>query len=390
MNVERLLEFIEEILKLEAQHTIQRKLSKLDGAVNAIMGNPQDPNQQTGVRQRLTELNDALVAAQTAMSPAAWRFLGELEKEWTFDTQLAAYLEGEMNKNGMTPAVVKQMTENRLAERQKMLDLFNKSQDDLKGLGFKPSSLQPGETQIGFTIPRDLFDNTLRKFSRELRDLDRVLGVFAEAVDGEIEHPTLAQLSTSDPLVLVTANAPVIFAIGYAIKFFIARWAEVENIRKVREETKALKINNDAAIKAFDEAIKEKVDSGIDEQVKRLMDDSEVGRDKEMENGLRWAMRYLMSRVERGMTVEIKFLPPPLPPAPFDAESGAPTPPPEPTQFYKELGEIQHHLLFNEVPSSGHLLSLEAPLTAEPEEPPKKKRAPRKRRAPSSDDAQKE
>ncbi len=395
MNVERLLEFIDEILGLENQYTVQRKLTNLDDAIGNVVNNPQDPDQQTSVRERLSELKQGLDTVNTDMTPAAWDYLTEAGYTWAFSPELAEKIEREMNNNAMTPAVVKQMVEKRVSERQSFLELITRASETLKALKFKPVDLEPGEAQLGFTIPRDLFHNNIAELSVELKQIDRAVGFFYEAVTGEREHLTLEQFSTTDPLILVGACAPVVLAVGSAIKYLLEQWKTVEEIRELRAKTKAAVAASDDQLKLFDDRLKQVVDEAIAARVKELVPAPKTERENEVAVGVAWALRYLMSRIERGMKVEVKFLPPPAPPQQEVAEgetTAAATEPDQNAKMYAELAEVRNDLLFNEITKIVEpLLNLEAPLppqkgedaTKSPPRKPRKRREPKRPKEPS-------
>ena len=246
----------------------------------------------------------------------------------------------------------------------------------LEALGFQPLKLEPGTAELGFLIPRDLFQNTLGGFSIELKQIDWVVGWFSEAVNGEREAARLDQLSTSDPTVLIGAATDVVLAIGGTITFLLATYKKIVDIKEVRERTRGLKIANDAALKPFDDHITKVVNDAFDQKVRELLPSKGTERDHEVEEGLRWAMRYMMSRFERGMKVEVRFLPP------LKSEDGSETPgaadrePGDSKAVYDQLAAVQQDLLFNVVNKGEPVLALEPPATKDPaaEKGPARKR----------------
>lgn len=76
-------------------------------------------------------------------------------------------------------------------------------------------------------------------------------------------------------------------------------------------EAKHLNLGDDV-LKPLEAEITKTVCDAIDARVKELMArvEEKKGRKHELETALRWAMESLFARIERGMTVEIRFIPP--------------------------------------------------------------------------------
>jgi hypothetical protein len=76
---------------------------------------------------------------------------------------------------------------------------------------------------------------------------------------------------------------------------------------------------------------------------------------------LRWALRFLMSRVERGMTVELKLGPPKPEPVPAAEGEEVPAKAAEEKQVFEQLLKSQNSLLFSGIMIGQPILELERP-----------------------------
>jgi len=91
-------------------------------------------------------------------------------------------------------------------------------------------------------------------------------------------------------------------------------WERAERIRKLRTEARSLEPSDDDIEKFFGSKIDQMVKEAIEEKTTELIGtDKPTGRKAELRNDLDWALESLLARIERGMTVEIRFLPPPAP-----------------------------------------------------------------------------
>jgi len=131
---------------------------------------------------------------------------------------------------------------------------------------------------------------------------------------GQAPEIRVGQISTSDPLIFLGVNAVVIIALGRAIKWGIGIWKDIEDIRKVRAETEKLKAHSKDELKAFfDDKITVKIQQAVEEKAAALVEESKLdqGRKNEIKKPLSDALEVLLAYVERGMTIELRMLPPP-------------------------------------------------------------------------------
>ncbi|GJL80246.1 MAG: hypothetical protein NPINA01_32350 [Nitrospinaceae bacterium] len=120
----------------------------------------------------------------------------------------------------------------------------------------------------------------------------------------------------------------------------------MEEIRNVRAETANLKEFSEKEIKSiFDKKIEETIDKAIKEKTKSLLEQNkdESLRKNEQDIDISWALKSILARIERGMTVEIRFLPPAQEES---AEEGQTTEPQEEPQEFVKLREIVPNLVF--------------------------------------------
>jgi hypothetical protein len=231
-------------------------------------------------------------------------------------------------------------------------------------LGFKQSSLEPGTAEVGFLLPRSLFNNHLSDLIRELRDVQRIIRAFSEVATGSVEEVEVRDISTSDPQFFFGLSIATTAALGAAVTWALNTWHQVEKIRKARVEVKNIDVFSESEIDSlFDSKIKEKINIAVEKKVSELVpDDGSPGRAKEQKTDLKWALESILAHVERGVTIEVRF----LPPSPREATESADPPisvEPLPAEF-KALQEIQRGLVFPPVKDSP-IMQLPAPPRAE-------------------------
>ena len=313
MNAESLRATIERLLKDEGQFAIQQRLTELQTALSQLASQPGQPQYQIQVSSALTQLRTTAEQIALRYDPSALRRIAEIGANRFFGLEMSTEVDAAVAENPMTPAVAQQRVSKLLSDRSSFLEELRVTAKGLGVLGVSIEALDPGGAEIGFQIPRELFSNELAGLISELRVLRRVIRAFAEVATGSIEPIEVRQLSTSDPTFFFGLSLATVTALGGAVQWALARWKEVEEIRKVRAETQKLTSFTPEEIGIFfDNKITATIDAAVSAKADQIVPitDGETGRRHEQRTDVEWALSSLLARIERGMTVEIRFLPP--------------------------------------------------------------------------------
>lgn len=314
MNSSRLRFFVQFLLKEEERLALQNKLNEFHTALQNLVNAPQDPNHQTQVAQSLTNIDAAFSKLVGSLTPAQLSAIGELGATNFFSKTLVSQIRALMAENPMTPTVARDGVAALIRARESYITSLKSTDASLKSLGVKIDEITADNAEIGFLLPRDLFSNRLDLLVKELRDIELIIRQFSEVVIGSVEEITVRQISTSDPIFFFGISPYTIGAIGASITWMLTTWKQALEIKKKYLELKQLGIDDDILGK-IESTVKKKVDQSIKERSAELIKEynGDGGRKSELEAGLKWAMQALMARVERGMMVEVRFLPPPKP-----------------------------------------------------------------------------
>jgi hypothetical protein len=343
MNAQRLREAVDLLLQAETDLNVQSSLQTLHTSLQQLSSSPQDANLQTQFATGLTACREMMKKLRERFTPPQMNLFAEIRANERFFFDIPDEIDRLMQENPMTPTVTFSRLETLVAQREAYLAVLKELQKDLQEIGIEASTLQPGEVEIGFSIPRDLFTNHLEELVRETRSLNRFLRIFSEYVTGAPEPVEVHQVSTSGLEFLLGIGTETIVTIGGVITWALHTWKQVEDIRKVRSETQKLPSFTKEEIEQFFETkITKAIGASIDEKIKELGTPARAdrGREQELHMELRWALNYALSHIERGMTVELRFLPP-APAAPGAAEEAAPA-----QRNFQKLQELAPQLRF--------------------------------------------
>jgi hypothetical protein len=264
MNTSRLKELIDLLLSQEEKFAIQNRLNEVNGSLANLASQPQQAQFQTAFASALKSLNVALNNLVSEFEPSQEALLKELGASRFFSNEISSRIEEWVATNAVTPSVAQQQVQNLVNERQNFLTQIGQVAQGLSFLGIKHDQLREGEAEIGFLIPRGLFENHLAELIKELGTVNRIIRAFSEAALGASEAVEVRQISTSDPLFFFGINPLTIAAIGAAVTWALATWKSVEEIRKVRAETaKIPAFTPDDIKKIFDSKIKETISTAV-------------------------------------------------------------------------------------------------------------------------------
>ncbi len=219
-----------------------------------------------------------------------------------------------MHENPMTPMVTSDLLNNSVAGRKQYLAIIRDLQTNLQTIGVEARKVTPGTAEIGLLIPGELFKNHLAELIIELRSINRIIRAFSEIATGSPEPIEIRQISSTDPLFVFGISTATIVMVANVVKWALDTWKEVEKIRKIRAHAQKVTAFTDKDIKdMFDGKIQKSIKTAVRNKVDEMLpqDEKEAGRQHEQRTDLSWALESVLTRVERGMTVEIRFLPPP-------------------------------------------------------------------------------
>ncbi len=311
MDVSILQALVAKVLKYEGEYNIQSYLEQTRDAVANMVGSPQEPTYQTHFAEGFKNLKASLMGMSEALSPGDWDRLDEIAGKDDFSNKLSDDIEKLINENAATPAVIRDSLVKIAADRSNELGQYKALLKNLNYFGFDPSENDLDEAQVGFKIPRSIFDNHFTDLINELNFIRKFVRMIAEAEGENPDDVDVGSISTTDPVFWLIVAFGVGKSIAKIADWCLDTWKKVEDIRNIRAQTAQLQaFEADEVERIFGPKIEQQIQAAIEAKVEELtreLDDQ--GRKNELQNGLRYILRQFLARVERGLTVDIKYLP---------------------------------------------------------------------------------
>lgn len=280
-----------------------------------LVNSPNDAANQNSFSEASKNFEASLTRLRKNFQPAQIVQLEEIDAAKFFSDDIASYIRGIVASNAATLAVARDEIEKFRQEREQFIAQLKQLKGNLALLRIETDDLEAGEAEIGFLIPRKLFKNQLDQLIKELRELNRIIRAFSEATKGSIEPVEVRQISSSDPLFFFLLDPATIAAIGAAVTWALHTWKQLEEIREIRVRTEridVLKNKKSDLSETFKSTMKEVVKQAVEEKTEEILRSAPdgSGRKHEQRSDISLALNSLLARIERGMTVEIRVLPP--------------------------------------------------------------------------------
>jgi hypothetical protein len=311
MTAQKLYETLAFMVQLDSQLRLQATLDSVKDMLNNLVSSPAHPQYQSSLGGSLEEFKTAAGKLASAISPSQATTIKEMSGEEFFDPAIADKVQAKISANAMTPQVARDFVTDLATRRAAYLTNLNNTISGLKLLNVQQSHNPPGSADVAFLIPRELFENHLGEFTKELGFINRLIQHVAEGVTGESVPVPLESLSSSIPTITLQATAQVVVTLATIVTTFLATWERVLKFRKVGEELLEIGMKG----KAVDE-LTEQVHTVIEETVEestKIVFKNYNGRDERRKNELQNAVRTdvwrLYGQIERGLSVEFRANP---------------------------------------------------------------------------------
>jgi hypothetical protein len=301
------LKFFDE---LDARLKLQANLEAVQTALTNLVNQPAMPQYQTALADALTMFKQSAVKLEGSATPSQLAALETMGGRHFFEPSIADEVTASIQTNAMTPSVARDFVQNLASKRSEFLSTIRAAKQGLEKLGIQSSTLQVGNADLAFLIPRDIFKNQLGPFAKELTFISRLMEHFSEAILGEAAPVELEQLSSSVPTVALAASVGVISVLATIVNKFLDAWKEIEEIRQMRTKLSEMGVGKTARDELTEE-VSTTVDRVVEESTELVLVHYKGNpeRKNELTNAIRQDTHRLFGQIERGLTVEFRAAP---------------------------------------------------------------------------------
>jgi hypothetical protein len=310
---QRLYGILKLVDSLDKDLGLQTTLEAIKENLNNLVSSPAQPTYQSQLATALDTFTKAVLKMAEAISPSNAAIIHEIGGSAYFDPLMADNVTHSVQTNAMTPSVARDFVQDLATKRATFLATVKSARQALEKLLITDAALAPGTADVTFLIPRDIFDNELGSFAKELKFITRLLQHYTEAQTATTEPITLEQLSSSIPAIALVANLAALSILGTVINKFLGAWLKFEEIRELRMKLAKLGLKG-TALKELDETIAINVTEVIEESTALVIANypgNSADRKNELSNAIKADTRRLFAQIEHGLTVEFRAEPKP-------------------------------------------------------------------------------
>ena len=316
MNSQRLLSIstslAAELRTLDLLNLMSTILSQLQEAINSPSESTQRAVQST--REDLsTKLREA---TSNWMSPGMRVDLGALKINARTPVSeligigLLSRLDAAFNSGGYTSVASLDQINRLVEDLQGLYTALEQLNSGAKELSLRSEQLEPGESVVGFTIPREAVDEELDRLQKEVKFFGNLVSMVAEVVDGPLGDPVkVRSLQSSDFAIELATNISIAAGVANAVQYLVRGLKKLNEIRAVKDEMQKLGFEQ-KLLDEVDQKGEAAIDAEIEEVNAKIFQDHKIddeGRVNELRTGISLRLKGLAARLERGYSLEVRM-----------------------------------------------------------------------------------
>src|ERR1017187_10570750 len=167
MTAGKLFGTLKFLYDLDCRLALQSYLESIREALNNLVTQPANPNHQGNLANSLKNFEEAKKLSES-ITPSVASMIAEMGGTDLFAQDIADKVKTSIAMNAMTPSVARDFVQELASRRATFLATVRTTMDGLQKLKVSDAPPEAGPADLAFLIPRDLFENDLADFAKEL------------------------------------------------------------------------------------------------------------------------------------------------------------------------------------------------------------------------------
>lgn len=233
----------------------------------------------------------------------------ETKGEEYFGENLESCLDSIVSNQGLMPAEILINLNEFKKELSDYIDKITTLADTFDKLDVEYDEIQFGQFEFSALLPKELIGNTVSDINKELSHLDKLFKGLNELLGYGATSPKVKTISSSWWQFFLELDGTQIAAITFAIERIVNLYKTSLEIKKLREETRALNLDKkitDLIEKEIDKKIKEGMKKISSELRKKFQKNDDDQRANELETQIRQELILVAKRLDQGAIYEVK------------------------------------------------------------------------------------
>jgi len=304
-------------------HEIERDVKRLDvvGKLNAVISDlntlvssPGQPEHTATFRKDVESLRQALASSSLNRPvPTMTQLLEHIGAHEFVGDALFERVKKVLQDSHLTPQAASSALTALTAEVSKFYTAVKAVNSGFTELEVEYTYLEPGETELGISMPVVEGTRTLKDLSKVANTWHNALSPFVELFSEDREPIKLRVMCSSDWQFYLVATPPVLYGISLAIR-------GVNDILRNLIDTKKLirdllsKGAGSVAIEALEADTKDRLDREVKTLAESIVDThykvDDEGRKNELKNHVSQSLKIIAKEMTENVTLEIRMEPP--------------------------------------------------------------------------------
>ncbi|AMP05953.1 hypothetical protein CPter91_3632 [Collimonas pratensis] len=290
------------------------KIETLIQTLNQIGANPADPGLALSFRESLEQLRQSLLAAPlNDPHPTLSMNLDSIGARSFIGARLFERVKDVISANQLAPQQAAAALQQFSSKINKFYDTIGQLDDAFTELGVEYTEIEPGENEIGISIPVEEGTKTLKDLSKKANNWHNSLSPFVELYSSDKEPIKLRVMSSSDWQFYLFSTPPVLLGISMCIRSVNQILADLIHSKEL-----IAKLAKSGTSASALEAVRADTDGRLESQIRTLADDTvdtnykenDAGRKNELKNALSQSLNFIAREIASGVTLEVRLIPP--------------------------------------------------------------------------------
>jgi hypothetical protein len=311
MDAGRLLQVVAEFVAEVTSIKLQETLSAVASSLQQSMQVPNQPTHEQNFKDGLSRLRDALNKCQSnSWTPSKRLILEQAGLATATGVGLGEKIAAILTRGSVIRQPILNELHALVQEVQQKIAQATQATSALAQLGVKPARPPAGMAEIGFLLPDAIHTESIEDIGRELKVIDQILRTLAELHGEAVASAVISDINRGSLEVFAVAPYLIARALLDLAERVLNIWQRIIDLRRQQAELEknqvpagvleVLKAHIDERLTNESAALAHEIVSGTTIQ--------DEGRKNELETQLKYAIKNLAARIDRGAKVEASVL----------------------------------------------------------------------------------
>lgn len=317
------------INKLAIEYTkgnINNQILSVIAQLDSLAANPGNPDVAKAFKTQLEVLRNVLsLSSFNAPYPTLAALLDSINGHQYVGHQLFQNIEDVIAKNGMTPQLAAASLRELLTKVAAFYQEVTAIDKAFTQLQVEFDRLDPGEGEIGISIPEPDGKRLLSDLAAVAKNWDKALRPFVELADPNHDAVEVRTISSSDWQFYLIAAPTVLLALSGALSQLNGLLQKLVETKKLIKQLVGNGMSETSMASLVNEA-DNMVNKGTRELAEKIVDEQhpqDEGRANELKIEMTRSLKFIASQMAANVTVEVRY----IPPLPSEADQEADTNP---------------------------------------------------------------